>query len=386
MANSTGPKRGMIVVGDKTTAGGVVIEGSPKSSVKGKAVALEGHAIRCPVCGTVGHIQLMPPFAGAPVDGVEIALSDDLCICACNPPPRLISSNVGFATHGFSAEELGDPAAAPWLVHAGHDPAEYALPFDEQFLLQDSNGKPLAGVYFSVKLPTGKIVHGTTSSGGLTERYQTEGVAHIEVYLGHIGVKFPAPLAKATTNIKPGSVVVAKSERLGKPWRISESGLAFLGQLESGVLNGKFNGYEVIQGMITEVYDDGTGILTVGLGHRVYSEDKLTKGEKISVERAQDFLRKDLSRFESAVNNLTMVPLHQYEYDALVSILFNTGAERGKHDSSPKTRAQRVADIVNIGCYKSTSESLAEFFIDLVKWRRALESKLFSTGVYNAKH
>ncbi len=369
----------MIVAGDQTTSGGVVIEGTTRCSIHGRAVALQGHRISCPACGSIGHIQLVPPFAGAPVDGVEIALSDDLCICGCNPPPRLVSSNRGLATHGFSAEELGDPAAAPWLAHAGHDPADYALPFDEQFLLQDGNGKPLAGVFFSVKLPTGKIVHGTTSNSGLTDRYTTEGAADLELYLGHIGVKFPEPLCKTTTNIKPNSVVVARSKRLAKPWQLSDKCIAFVGEWESGLMDGKnWKGHTVVGGLILTVYDDGWGIPTVGLGHAVVPGDHLKMGDSITLERANLLAKQDLMAVTDAISSSTKVPLFQHEFDAMASILFNTGIHQG--------RLEEFTSKLNQGSYKEIPEFITNFISNRTTSRRASEANLFKTGTYDAKH
>jgi len=342
MADASVPTRGMIVVGDETTAGGVVIEGSPKSTIKSKAVALQGHAIRCLACNSIGRIQLVPPLAGAPVDGVEVALDGDLCICGCNPPPRLISSNKDFASHGFSADELGDSAAAPWLAYAGYDPAKFALPLNEQFQMQDATGKPLAGMYFSVKQPRGAVVHGTTDSRGRTERYQTEGVAHIELYLGHIGVRFPEPLAKGKTNTTPGSLVVAKSERLGKPWQLSAKGLDFVKDYE------KFEG---------TMYDDAAGNATIGYGHLVHygvisgavSEKPFLKG--ITEPEASKLLLTKLVEFEAAINAAIRVPLHQKEYDALVIFAYNVGA-RGASSS-------KAVQAINMGMYELAPDEMA---------------------------
>ena len=150
MTEYTGPLRGGIVVGDKTTAGGVVIEGCSAYTHHGKEVALNGHQINCPACGTIGHIEVVPPRDIEEVHGQKIAMGGDLCICGCTPPPRLISSNERRFHFGFSDEAFADPAAVPWLIHAGLNPADYALPFDGQFLLQDSTGKPLVDTYYSV--------------------------------------------------------------------------------------------------------------------------------------------------------------------------------------------------------------------------------------------
>jgi lysozyme len=48
-------------------------------------------------------------------------------------------------------------------------------------------------------------------------------------------------------------------------------------------------------------------------------------GDKTTPERALVRLLKDANRFESAVQSCVKVPLHQYEYDAYVSLTYNIG-------------------------------------------------------------
>jgi lysozyme len=182
-------------------------------------------------------------------------------------------------------------------------------------------------------------------------------------------------------------VVDVVSVRRHKPWKISDKGIAFMGEWESGVMNGNnWQGLPVTEGMILKVYDDGYAIPTVGFGHRVHPGDRLVLGDLITLERAREFFRNDVATFENAVNKNINVPLYQYEYDALVSILFNTGIQRGSNDSSSKTRIERVADIVNAGDYSKASDFILDFIAGRVPKRRVSEASLFKTGVYDAKH
>lgn len=63
-------------------------------------------------------------------------------------------------------------------------------------------------------------------------------------------------------------------------------------------------------------------VLTIGYGH--------TKGVKrnmeITKEGAEALLREDLRTYEAEVKRLVNVPLTQYQFDALVSFVFNLGA------------------------------------------------------------
>jgi lysozyme len=192
------------------------------------------------------------------------------------------------------------------------------------------------------------------------------------------------PIGYAMTNTDPNSCVTVRSDRLGKPWHVSKKGLVFIAVLESGILDGRYNEMRVVDGFILEVYDDGFGIPTVGLGHRVTRQDGLILGDKISVQRAQSFLLDDLKKIEPHINRDVMVPLYQYEYDALVSILWNTGAGRKMDDRWQGTRCEYLASHVNTGEYDKMPAIIENFVSHRVPHRRKREARLFSQGIYDA--
>lgn len=86
-------KRYLILNGDKTTANGTVKATQTSIQLSGKDVAHENDEVACPACNTTGKIQCDGPrqVMTAP-DGRHAALNDDLCICGCHPPPRLVAS------------------------------------------------------------------------------------------------------------------------------------------------------------------------------------------------------------------------------------------------------------------------------------------------------
>jgi hypothetical protein len=116
--------------------------------------------------------------------GKQVALENDICICKCNPPPRLIASQNN-ASMFFESHELGalglwaDGSPLPNEAAATHSV------FDERFVLTDGSGSGLANSYYTIRLPTGELRHGTTDSEGRTARYQTNGARNIAVHLGH---------------------------------------------------------------------------------------------------------------------------------------------------------------------------------------------------------
>ena len=89
--------------------------------------------------------------------------------------------------------------------------------------------------------------------------------------------------------------------------KISETGVNFI------------KGFE---GLRLESYLCPAGVWTVGYGH---TGDDVTPEMKITEDRANKMLRRDLVKFEQGVDLLITVPLNQQQFDALVSFAFNCG-------------------------------------------------------------
>jgi uncharacterized Zn-binding protein involved in type VI secretion len=82
-----------ILKGDLTTAGGTVEGGDANDKVGNRDQAYEGDPVWCPACRSMGRIVangLRVSMKGP--DGREAALSDDQCVCLCDPSPRLVPS------------------------------------------------------------------------------------------------------------------------------------------------------------------------------------------------------------------------------------------------------------------------------------------------------
>ena len=76
------------------------------------------------------------------------------------------------------------------------------------------------------------------------------------------------------------------------------------------------------EGLRLQSYKDVAGHRTIGWGHL------LPPGpvEVWTKEQAERVFAKDLADHARAVDDLVTVPLHQYEFDALVSFVFNVGS------------------------------------------------------------
>jgi uncharacterized Zn-binding protein involved in type VI secretion len=92
--------RYLITIGATTTAGGTVTSGSALNTIDEVGVALEGDTVWCPACQSEGVIALDGPRLPCTFDGREEALDDDLCMCKCSPPPRLV------ATQRFESQDI----------------------------------------------------------------------------------------------------------------------------------------------------------------------------------------------------------------------------------------------------------------------------------------
>jgi uncharacterized Zn-binding protein involved in type VI secretion len=85
-------KRYLITLGAPTTAGGKVTSAHHFRKIDGVQVAVEGDKVWCPQCNSEGVIKPDGPRLTELVNGKQVALQDDLCICKCSPPPRLTAT------------------------------------------------------------------------------------------------------------------------------------------------------------------------------------------------------------------------------------------------------------------------------------------------------
>jgi GH24 family phage-related lysozyme (muramidase) len=139
------------------------------------------------------------------------------------------------------------------------------------------------------------------------------------------------------------------------------------------------------EGFSARLYNDPGGHCTIGYGHLVHhgrcngNEPDDFKRE-ITREQGLDLLRQDTKVAERAVNQKVQVGLYQYQFDALVSFVFNVGA--GAFAGSTLLRR------LNQGDYKAVPAELMRWVNSggrplpgLVRRRRA-EGALFSEGAY----
>lgn len=146
------------------------------------------------------------------------------------------------------------------------------------------------------------------------------------------------------------------------------------------------NGIELIKRFegLHRVQPDGTvssyrcpaGKWTIGYG----STKGVRSGLKITVEEAEQRLMEDLREFEAVVKRNVLVPLSQYQFDALVSWAFNLG--------EGNLRSSTMLKKLNQGDYQAVPEQMMRWnkartdaglqVLPGLTRRRAAEAALFS--------
>lgn len=111
--------------------------------------------------------------------------------------------------------------------------------------------------------------------------------------------------------------------------KISKSGLQFLKDIE---------------GFKLKPYKDSKGLLTIGVGHLITPWETFTILTELEVEQ---LLKKDLEEREDVLNKFMEqydLNLTQFEFDSLVSFIFNVGEAAFLKSTMAKKLAQRFND------------------------------------------
>ena len=183
-------KRFYIHGGDTTTSAGKVLTGLSTSTWHGLPNAFDGDAVECPKCHSIGQIRTVGSrISSVGSHGRQRALSGDLCLCKCSPPPRLVASQETAWTEGEAGDVVagtrsrtvaGATSAADlafdgsWragLSSAGEvaTAADGTLPADQRFLVRDEvTGMPVVNRLYRLSY-IGGLVQGRTDAQGYTE-------------------------------------------------------------------------------------------------------------------------------------------------------------------------------------------------------------------------
>lgn len=161
---------GFIVLGDRTSHGGVVVSGDPAWKIDGQPIARVGDKVTCPRCKKETTI-VSSRFPAVTDGGKAVAYDQDVTDCGA----VLYSRHNNHA--GWGSKGANDPASTvnPNL------PRE-APSFQEHFVLRNNKtGETLAGVPYTIKTGDGKVFEGTTDAEGRTDVVWTNSPLPVEV-------------------------------------------------------------------------------------------------------------------------------------------------------------------------------------------------------------
>lgn len=138
------------------------------------------------------------------------------------------------------------------------------------------------------------------------------------------------------------------------------------------------------EAVVLSSYDDGTGVMTIGVGHTAAAGQPVPQpGLKLTLRQALQLFIQDLSKFERGVlRAIDKVPLQQHEFDGFVSFHFNTGqVEKGTVDDKWE-RGDKTGAMKTLKAYtKADGKELKA-----LKARRQEEAAIIMNGEYPKVH
>ncbi|TRX36207.1 peptidoglycan DD-metalloendopeptidase family protein [Flavobacterium sp. ZT3R18] len=224
---------------------------------------------------------------------------------------------------------------------------------------------------------------------------------HFEIYSGNAGFDINIPLS----NCEPP---FARRNDLIDPLEILREGYVntFNGNMENNgdrvnpsTLHFSQNGLNFLKGYEKEIkkdgkhvyFNDGYQFCTIGYGHLIAGKnscesitipDKFKDG--LTDAEADALLFQDVQRISNLVKSKVTVDLYQYEFDALVSLAYNTEASVGS-DST-------LLRMLNTKNYDGAANEFKNWRVaagvvspGLVK-RRAQETEIFKNNTYDSTH
>ncbi|MFC6139040.1 PAAR domain-containing protein [Paraburkholderia silvatlantica] len=138
-------RRAILKLGDKTTAGGTVLEGVDRCTHHGTPITFIGAQIWCPACNSTGVIGWKGPHRPATMMGKQQALDGDICLCKCDPPPVCLASQDS-AWHVFESHELSESGNSSPNLRA---PSAATYELEQYFEIVDAKtGAPVDGMTY----------------------------------------------------------------------------------------------------------------------------------------------------------------------------------------------------------------------------------------------
>ncbi len=162
---------GFIVVGDRTSHGGVVVSGDITFTIDGQPVARVGDKVFCPRCKTMTTI-VTSRFPSIFDLGQKMAYDQDSTSCGALLYSRH-NNHAGWDDGGPESE-----TASP-----SYQEGEQSAPlrFREHFVLHDEGGNVVANVPYAVTTGEGNTFEGETDAEGRTSVIWTDSPDAVDV-------------------------------------------------------------------------------------------------------------------------------------------------------------------------------------------------------------
>jgi uncharacterized Zn-binding protein involved in type VI secretion len=166
----------IIRLGDSTSHGGTVIEGSQFDTCMGKPIAYVGHRVRCPKCKGIFSIVEGAQTTTFYGKGVALAGMRTACgaVLIASQFTDTVTYGIGAATTNISnkssANSFGD------LTTSNR--------YDDRFILLDeATAEPLSFTEYAIRRASGKVEYGTTDANGHTHLLSaTLSVERVKIY------------------------------------------------------------------------------------------------------------------------------------------------------------------------------------------------------------
>lgn len=186
--------------GNKTTAGGDVMEGDDSFIHDGRPIAFDGAKVYCPACNSTGVVRTIPPHHPFMVNGTQIALEGDLCACMCSTPPKLLASQSAvrmsfgassgslapIGTRGFEEGTVARLASEQHVLDTAPVPDNVC--YHQQYVLMDERtGAALVNAPYKIETEEGHVIEGRTDFLGRTQTVSSPNAveATLHVYENH---------------------------------------------------------------------------------------------------------------------------------------------------------------------------------------------------------
>jgi lysozyme len=155
-----------------------------------------------------------------------------------------------------------------------------------------------------------------------------------------------------------------------------------MGQYQANGLNLKISpeGLEFIcgfEGFMPHAYRDTGGLPTIGYGTRLTDMQQYPNG--ITEKQARDFIAGDIAEICKKISKCPIAGLQQYQYDAIISLIYNLGLNEFFSSTIYKKITSRSWDLQSWTWYIKDVKDHTDTGLLL---RRQAELRLFIYGIY----